>query len=572
MRLLSLSTDDGEVRLHAERIIANARVALSAGGLVAVYLDPAEPIQFAAAAYTVLIVYGVLSLAIALALRARDTLASSHRAVLYGIDLVFPAILTTFTAGAGSPLFAFVWFAMLAAASRSGLRGAFATATIMLTVVIVQTVFFSNVLEAGSLNFMIVRATLLGVMAFMLGYLTEKERDLRLEAVAVARVLGRSRGEQTLAAALEAAIDEITQLYSARSAVLAITQGDGSRHLWVFRREPAGKVHGELKPVTDAEAAAYFFDVPEPIQTWLWRRNPGAASSADALAIGTDGNRVRAAFDAPAEFWSAIGADEALGSAETYGDTHARLFLPSGNSTLTPYARVHLLHTVSRQIGPALVNVYLLRAHASETERARIARELHDRVIQSLIGLEMQMVRIERQTANDLSVRRGIEAMRHTLRGEIGNVRDLMHELRLVRVTPEDLPFYLADLIERFQRQTGIRATFHSEVAEVPWTPRQCATLVKIVQEALVNVRKHSKATAVSLRLSLDQDGHYKVSITDDGEGFPFSGRWTDEQLWAQHKGPLVIKERARSIGAALSVESAQGEGARLEVLIPRAS
>jgi signal transduction histidine kinase len=81
-------------------------------------------------------------------------------------------------------------------------------------------------------------------------------------------------------------------------------------------------------------------------------------------------------------------------------------------------------------------------------------------------------------------------------------------------------------------------------------------------------VRKHSGAANVILRLSLE-GGAGRLVVDDDGRGFDFSGRLSQEELDAARKGPVIIKERVRAIGGELSIESAPGRGARLEITFP---
>jgi signal transduction histidine kinase len=89
------------------------------------------------------------------------------------------------------------------------------------------------------------------------------------------------------------------------------------------------------------------------------------------------------------------------------------------------------------------------------------------------------------------------------------------------------------------------------------------------VQEALVNARRHAEARNVLVRLDhRDRDG-WRLVIEDDGRGFGFEGRLGPQELDAQRKGPLVIRERARSAGGELMIESSPGSGSRLEVRFP---
>jgi len=100
--------------------------------------------------------------------------------------------------------------------------------------------------------------------------------------------------------------------------------------------------------------------------------------------------------------------------------------------------------------------------------------------------------------------------------------------------------------------------------------PATCREIAGIVQEALANVLKHSGAESVLVRLT-SQEGHWILTIEDDGRGFEFSGRLSHLELERIRRGPLIIKQRARAIGAELTVESRPGQGARLEIRLPQA-
>jgi len=96
-----------------------------------------------------------------------------------------------------------------------------------------------------------------------------------------------------------------------------------------------------------------------------------------------------------------------------------------------------------------------------------------------------------------------------------------------------------------------------------------CRELARIVQEALVNVRKHSRAHQVLVRLG-SRNGAWHILIEDDGCGFPFAGRLAQAELDILGKGPVIIKERVRLIEGELTVESNPGQGTRLEITVPR--
>ena len=98
---------------------------------------------------------------------------------------------------------------------------------------------------------------------------------------------------------------------------------------------------------------------------------------------------------------------------------------------------------------------------------------------------------------------------------------------------------------------------------------RVCRELARIVQEGLVNIRKHSGARQVLVRLGSLESG-WKLTLEDDGHGFPFSGRLSHRELETMGKGPLVIRERVRLIEGELTIESTPGRGSLLEIRIPQ--
>jgi two-component system sensor histidine kinase DegS len=198
-----------------------------------------------------------------------------------------------------------------------------------------------------------------------------------------------------------------------------------------------------------------------------------------------------------------------------------------------------------------------------------VARELHDGVIQSLIGLEMQVDVLKRQAAGEQHEMAGsLAKIQGLLRNEVLAVRELMEQMRPVDVGPAEILGHLASLVDRFQRETGITARFASQLPEVTLSPRVCREIARIVQEALVNIRKHSGARQAVVRFGREK-GRWTLVIDDDGRGFDFAGRLSQAELDAARQGPLVIKERVRSAGGELAIESSPGRGSRLEIWLP---
>jgi two-component system nitrate/nitrite sensor histidine kinase NarX len=224
------------------------------------------------------------------------------------------------------------------------------------------------------------------------------------------------------------------------------------------------------------------------------------------------------------------------------------------------------------QVGPAVYNVYLLhrlRRRAGAAERARFARELHDGAVQSLIAVEMQVDVLRRQADAGKPIGAELGRIQGLLREEVLKLRELMQQMKAIEVNAQRLLGVLNDTVERFQRETGISARFVTDLENLEMPQRVCREILRIVQEGLVNVRKHSGARHVLVRLGLDPE-RWSLIVEDDGKGFPFAGRYNRNQMDEAGKGPMMIMERVGLIAGELTVESNPGQGTRLEVTVPR--
>ncbi len=210
------------------------------------------------------------------------------------------------------------------------------------------------------------------------------------------------------------------------------------------------------------------------------------------------------------------------------------------------------------------------RSTAAALERARVGRELHDGVIQVLSGLEL---RLEALCHNPNAPPRMVEEVariQHLLRDQAASLRELMQRATPLDLAPGQLVGVIRDTVNKFRLETGIAADFTSQLDGALPPSRVCQELARIVQEALVNVRKHSGAQTVSVHMA-SQVAAWQLVISDDGKGFDFSARLSLAELDSLGKGPVVIKDRVRSIGGELTIESVPNERARLEITIPRA-
>jgi signal transduction histidine kinase len=206
-----------------------------------------------------------------------------------------------------------------------------------------------------------------------------------------------------------------------------------------------------------------------------------------------------------------------------------------------------------------------LQSLAVTEERARIAREMHDGLAQVLGYLSLQT-----QTLEAL-VRRGdcaatlaeLKLARARIVEAQADVREDILSLRTTLAGDVGLLPALQQYVSEFEVQTGIAAEFESALEAAPrLSPLAEAQLVRIVQEALTNVRKHAAARQVRVNLAAEA-GVLRVAIADDGRGFaaPDNGRW--------RFGLSTMRERAESVGGGLSIQSVPEAGTTVEVWLP---
>jgi signal transduction histidine kinase len=206
-------------------------------------------------------------------------------------------------------------------------------------------------------------------------------------------------------------------------------------------------------------------------------------------------------------------------------------------------------------------NVFRRVVGAQEEERRRLARELHDETGQALTSILLGLKALEDSQGEDLS--KGVADVRELVVQTLQDVRRLAVELRPKALDDFGLEPALERLAMGFSEQTGIEVELETRVGGR--LPNDVETvLYRIVQEALTNVVKHSRAGRVSI-LVTRKNGSVAAVIEDDGKGFdPASTR--DNGV-----GLIGMRERIALLEGRFSIESREGAGTTLAVEVPLA-
>ena len=559
---------------RVERVLAVSRVSLGVTALIVDLTHPLTPEPYNQLLILLLMMYCIQNLGFLIWMIMNAKPTSSFIRIAQASDVFWPIVLCLFADPPSSLVFIFFLFALMTAAFRFGMHETVLTALGCTIVLVVQeSLVWMGPQRLGRLIYtevgmsrLLLRSGFLLMSGFLLGYLAEREKELRAEIGLTNHLLSLTRVGNRLGEVVTEVSAELAKGFFAKHAFAVVCQAATNRYFrWDITLHPERSY--QIREIRiDDQASDMMTRYPD---TFFLRKTGEHSKQIDA--IDDEGRRVDASQleDLP---MPVLGANSVLALRMEVGREWSGRFVFF--DAITGWDREHELRfaqNAMRQVAPALYSIYLfrrLRSRAGAMERARVARELHDTAIQSLISIEMQ-VDVLKRTSNGKTQTVELERIQQLLREEVLNLRALMQSMRPVEIGPHQFLDFIAQIVERFRSDTGLNAQFVSELEEVTLPAQACRELARVVQEGLVNVRKHSRARSVYVRFGA-QNGLWKLIIDDDGQGFPFSGRLTMGELDNLHRGPTVIKERVRTIGGDMVIESSPGHGSRLEITVPQ--
>jgi signal transduction histidine kinase len=227
---------------------------------------------------------------------------------------------------------------------------------------------------------------------------------------------------------------------------------------------------------------------------------------------------------------------------------------------------VELLRGFVEPVGLAIDNARWfsrLRTVGADEERTRIARDLHDRIGQSLAYMAFELDNIVNKQGKGEEVGPSLHQLRDDVRGVIREVRDTLYDLRTDVSDAHDIADTLEAYVARIHERSSLRVELYCDRdARLPLLQER--EMWRIAQEALTNVERHSQATSARVLWRCNGDSA-ALEVTDNGVGFPDgkAGR-------LDSYGIMGMRERASSIGASLEVTSKPDEGTRVRCSLLR--
>jgi len=219
-----------------------------------------------------------------------------------------------------------------------------------------------------------------------------------------------------------------------------------------------------------------------------------------------------------------------------------------------------------------------LWAQATLQERELLANELHDGLSQSLafLNLQAQAAQVQIQAGQSQAAQASLDRLTEAASEIQENTRELIGNLLTISLPAENFYATLCQILTHFEQQTGLvvhlemdgDTTAEGYFAPTRLLPSVAAQLVRMTQEALVNVRKHAlEASQVNVQLKACE-GRLFITIKDDGVGFDLANEIKDHEF-GQGLGILGMRERAELLKGTLKIDSKPGSGTRIAVEIP---
>jgi len=234
-------------------------------------------------------------------------------------------------------------------------------------------------------------------------------------------------------------------------------------------------------------------------------------------------------------------------------------------------ADVFTSQTIADQLAVAIDNARLYsetRQVAVMEERNRMAREIHDTLAQGFTGIILQLEAAEQSLSHDSKdVERHLSQAANLARKSLAEARRSVWNLRPQALDQVKLADALKQEVVRFAHETGLDARYSVLGTKRDIPPDVEASLLRICQESLANVKKHAKATVVEVNFGFD-DSSVSLTVHDNGIGFKPEAI-SDITKRERKFGLTSMQERTRGLGGTFELQSGKRRGTRVRVVVP---
>lgn len=535
------------------RLIAGMRVVLGTSALLVVLIESMEARVWATPVHLTLALYSLFGLLIYhLAVRRNPIVANK---ITPWLDLLWYVPLIIFTSGTNSSFYYFFFFSIIVASFSwgltDGLRLTLASAAIY-TIVGVLTVPEGRTIGLNRLLLAPIGLLIFGyIIARWGGYHTELKNRLQLLKDVTIFSNPRFGIDRTIKAILES----IRDFYDAEACLLVVPGKGADDESYQMYRVARGIYPSRSAPPEIGRDAAAPFLAPSLDHAVVYRKHH--SSSARLFDVKT-----RVFSEAPAgtgdKLAGMLDAQQYLSMPVYYRhQAVGRLYL-LGGPTQFDGPQMEFMLQLMDHVTPVMENIKLidnLASDAAETERRRIAHDIHDSVIQPYLGLQLGLSALDQKLeAGDPGIRENVQELLELTRHELAELRRFVGGLKAGEERMDVLLPAIERYAERFSLVTGISVDVEAH-GKVKVNDRLAAELFQIVAEGLSNVRRHAFCRDARVKI-LCKETSLQLQIKNSrprtgGNSYPERG---DGQEVSRLFRPRSIAERAAALGGETQV------------------
>jgi signal transduction histidine kinase len=541
-----------------ERLVNVTRLILALSAFIIIYIDPSEPDRLVNVTYTTLALYTVYSALIYFIRRRQEP--NLKNAPLYWLDVAWYVLLISLSSGTNSLFFFFFFFAILVASFRSGYKSGLEVTVVSAT--LFMTIGYFTTPPPVEPNRFVLRAIYLASIGYLMAYWGGSETTHKRRLALLKDVSQSSNPRFGVDHTIDSILRRLRAFYDADACLLINTGPTGNAH--TLRR--VDRRHSEsvnLLESVGAEVSPLLAWQPEWAVTWHnGSRMEWFRKTSCSIYNFLSGERVKNVAETYSWIADLLDTDSFITVPVYQRNTFTgRLYLTS-KSRYFNYSDVEFLRQVIDHVVPMIDNIQLvdrLASQASEYERQRISRDLHDSAIQPYIGLKLGLDALRRKIPIDDPVASGLTELAERTESVIKDLRSYVGGLRepgaSERVT------VLTSAVERHAKQLGEFYGIQVKVniaTHMNLNDRLAAELFQIVREGLSNVRRHTDATEARISMA-SVNGDMVLEIQNDTSS-------ADNQ---NNFSPRSITERAIALGGRVSVKANDAGRTTVSIIIP---
>ncbi len=546
-----------------DRLIPAIRIFVALLALFVALIHPAQATFLSPVVGAVPTLYVLYSCWLYVRRRRDDRIAASLKTWVHWIDVGWSLALVCLHRGDESMFFTWFLFPIMVASFRLGFASG-------LRVTLISVLLFATVsaVPAPDLGprvdptLIFLRCVWLLALGFSVAYWGQSEITRRRRLGLINEISGHSNPRFGIDRTVAFILEQLKEFYGARSSLLVIADTDGRE----FQVQRTGASEAEtttqFRPIAPELAKRLLELSPEVAAVYnakhegWWR--PGRCDHLLDITIGRTTKVERSTLAGPATMLDARAFVTV--PVQFRGVGTGRLYV-CADSPVFVVSDMHFLLRVLDHVNPIVENIRLveqLSSHAADEERRKIARDIHDSVIQPYVGLQLGLAAIREKIAeHSPQVSRQVELLMELAGSEVEDLRSYVTGLKSHEESDGGLLPAMRRFTAKFSEATGIAVEIETE-GDIHANAQLAGEAFQMITEGLSNIRKHTDAVRANLLVAC-RAGHLILKITSENS----------RPATAPFFTPASITERAAALGGKVRVVTAAGGGFSVVVDIP---